>query len=752
MGAPGTTRSNNMLILVDGFERPISFLALTEIESVVLLKDAASLAMYGARGANGVLLVTTKMSNGLSQKRQINVGYETGVTKPFRKPDFYDAFGYARAYNEALTNDGLPAQYSQSDLDNYKSGTSPYFYPNVNWFDEAFRDFGKQNNFNVSLSGTSRSFKYFTLLDYQNEDGLLKPVDKNDGFSTQLKYSRINLRTNIEINLTPTTKLEARVSGSLIDNNRPAQSVSNIMNAIYSIPSAAFPVQTFNNEWGGTSSYGNNPVAMIAARGFSKLRTRGVMADIRLSQQMDFLLKGLSVEAAYSNDNIVLVTDNKTQTFKYQQISLIKDANGMPTDTAVTNYGTKSTLTFGSGVSNVRNASTISGKINYKKEWGSNTINSNLLFQHEEMVLAGRYNTYFHQLVAGNIHYSNSGKYFADFSMSYGGTSLLPKDHRYGFFPAASIAWNLSKEGWFNDRVINNLKIRASYGISGNDQVPPSLEVPILLGTSQYWFTNNNTVVWAGWREGAISPGNLSFENSYKSNLGLDANLFKKIDISLNAFYEIRKDILVTSIATVSSVLGNNIAYQMGGIVNKRGIDADLSFHNSHGSFTYYFDSRFSFSKSKVEEMFEQHRPFEYMKRTGRSFGQAFGLESIGFFKDATDIASSPVQRFGEVGPGDAKYKDQNNDDIIDEFDEIPLGHSTLYPEIYYSGSFGLEYKGIGFDALFQGIGNYSVYANTRHVFWPMYGNANISTFSDNRWTPQTAATATLPRISTNQV
>ncbi|MCK9413297.1 MAG: SusC/RagA family TonB-linked outer membrane protein [Prolixibacteraceae bacterium] len=751
MRASGTTRSNNLLILVDGFERPLSYFALSEIESVVLLKDAPSLALYGLRGANGVLLVTTKMNNGQTQKPQIKIGYETGITKPFRKPVFYDAFGYAKAYNEALTNDGLPAQYSQSDLDNYKSGISPYFYPNVNWSDEAFRNFGRRDNFNISFSGSNKSLKYYTLLDYLNDDGLLKPVGLNDGYSTQIKYNRLNLRTNLEINMTATTKLKVRIGGTLIDNNQPTESASNIVNAIYAIPSSAFPVRTYNGAWGGTSTYGNNPVALIAAKGYSVYRTRGVMADIRVEQKLDFLLKGLTLEAAYSNDNFINRRDSKTQNFAYSQIGLARDpSTGTVIDTVETKYGQKTNLAFSTGINNLRKGSTILGKLDYKKVWGNNTISSALFYQQEELVLLGRYNTYLHQLMATNIHYSNSGKYFADLSVAYTGTNLLTKSYRFGFFPAASLAWNLSKEDWFNDRVINNLKIRASYGIAGNDQVPQDMDISLNPNATGYYFGANNTAL-GGWSEGKLAPGNLSFEKSYKSSLGLDAKLFKKLDISLDAYYDIRKDILTTSIGTISNIVGLATAYKMGGIVTNKGIDAELGFRDNNGDFGYYFTGRFSYGKSKIKEMSEEYKPYDYLKRTGESVGQAFGLEAVGFFRDASDIAASPVQQFGEVGPGDVKYKDQNNDDIIDEFDEIPLGHSTLFPEIYYSGSVGIVYKGIGFDAVFQGIGNYSVYANTRHVFWPTYGNANITTFSDNRWTPQTVATATLPRISTNQ-
>lgn len=751
LGAPGTFRTNDLLILVDGFERPLSFLALSEIESVVLLKDAPSLALYGMKGANGVLLISTKMGNEQNQRTQINVGYETGLTTTFRKPVFYDAFDYAKASNEALTNDGLPLKFSQSDLDNYESGTSPYFYPNVNWFEEGFKDYGRRDNLNISFSGSNKALKYFTLVDYLDDDGLLRSVDLNDGYSTQLKFQRINLRSNLDILVTPSTMLKVRIGGTLIDNNRPSESISNIMNGIYSIPSLAFPVKTPGGEWGGTSNYDNNPVALISSKGYSIYRTRGVMADLRLEQNLNNLLEGLSLEAAYSNDNIVYSDDTKSRSFQYTQIGLVKDpSTGMVSDTVETKYGQESTLNYNNSINNTWKGSTILGKLNYKNEWDNNTIYSTMFFQREELVLQGRHNTFLHQLMAANIHFSNSGKYFADLSMSYAGTNLLPKNERYGFFPAVGVGWNLSKEDWFNIQVIENLKLRASFGLTGNNRDPQNMDMSVDPNASGYRFRSSNSS-YGGWSQGKLAPDRQTYEKSYKSSFGLEANLFRKLDINMNAFYGTRNDIMVTSIGTISEVVGLATAFRMGGIVMSRGFDADVSFQDSKGGFNYYIIGRFSYGKSKIDEMFEEYRPFDYLKRTGESVGQAFGLEAIGFFSDASDISSSPAQRFGEVKPGDVKYKDQNNDGRIDEFDEIPIGFSTLYPEIYYSGTLGLEYKSIGLDAVFQGIGNYTVYANTRNVFWPMYENGNISNFSDNRWTPETSATATLPAISTQR-
>ena len=227
------------------------------------------------------------------------------------------------------------------------------------------------------------------------------------------------------------------------------------------------------------------------------------------------------------------------------------------------------------------------------------------------------------------------------------------------------------------------------------------MDIPINSGATGYRFGSGNTS-FGGWSEGDLSPGNLSFEKSYKSSLGLDATIFKKIDLSINAYYDTRKDILTTTIGTISNVIGNSTAYKMGGVVEDKGIDAEIYFHGGKGDFKYYLTGQFSYGKSNIVEMFEEYRPYEYLKRTGKSVNQTFGMEALGFFKDLADVAASPVQRFSIVKPGDIKYKDQNDDGIIDEFDEVPLGYNTSFPEINYSGSIGLQYKALDLTCWFR--------------------------------------------------
>ncbi len=741
----GTTRDNTILTLIDGFERPISSISLGEIESVEILKDAAALTMYGQRGANGVLLVTTKRAD--NKENNVKVAFEHGITQAFRLPKFLDASGYAQAMNQARANDGLSPLYSEKALSAFKSGESPYLYPNVNWLNESFRDFGETNNLKATFQKKAKNISYFTDLNYQTDKGLLGPVNDNDGYNTQLSYSKFNFRSNLDIDITKSTKFKVNISGNLRETRTPGTSISSIMSAIYATPSAAYPVKTFDNKWGGTSYYNNNAVAQISATGYQFSHTRELLADGSLEQNLDIILPGLSAEVALAYDNSASYAESKTKKYQYETLSTV--SNGGSIDTVKTLYGNNTELSYNSYLSNQWRHATAWGKLKYDKDWGNNSINSTFLFQQDKLVKNGQSNTYAHQLVAGNVHYSRDMKYFADISASYSGTNVLPKDSRFGLFPALSLAWKLSNEEWFvKNGLFDNVKIRASWGMAGNDLIPQYLSASPFNGAAGYYFTSNSSGS-GGINEGRLASSGLTYETSIKSNIGVDASMLGMIDLNLDVFYDHRKNILVESDGLISNVLGADKPLLTDGVVNNKGIELGVNFHNNKGAFTYYLNGQFTYVHNKIIQMGEAYRPYDYLKRTGQSIGQAFGLEAIGYFKDLADIASSPKQVFSEVKPGDVKYKDQNNDKVINSYDEIPLGNTTTNPEIYYSLSLGMEYKNFGMDALFQGTARQSVYLNTQGVFWPLIGNTSISTYSDNYWTPATAATASQPRLTT---
>ena len=325
---------------------------------------------------------------------------------------------------------------------------------------------------------------------------------------------------------------------------------------------------------------------------------------------------------------------------------------------------------------------------------------------------------------------------------------MLPKGQKYGLFPALSFAWKLSNEDWFNISKINELKIRSSWGLTGNDLIPQNIKNTNFVGSGVYYFNNNNTAM-GGYQEGRLGTKNVTYESSMKTNLGIDAKLFNILELNLDIFYNNRKNILVESAGLISSVIGTNLPLSTKGRVENKGFELGLTINENKKNFRYEINGQVSFARNKILEMGESFMPYEYLKYTGNSIGQAFGWEKIGFFKDSQEISTSPNQLFSIVQPGDIKYMDQNDDGLINEYDRVKMGYSTTLPELYFSTAFNFEYKGLGIDGLIQGVGNYTRYLNTTSVFWPLIGNTTISTFSNNSWTPETTNTAKLPRLTT---
>ncbi len=743
----GTFNNNSMLVLVDGFERELSSLSLAEIESVSVLKDGAALSLYGQRGANGVLLVTTK--RGEYDSFHVDVSFEQGYNMPFRTPEFLNAHDYARAVNEASALDGNPFVYSEFDLQDFRDGTRPGFFPDVDWVDEALKDYGTTTNFNTSFRGGGQAVKYFVSLNYQNERGLLDNTTLDDRYDSQMKYDRFNLRTNLDIDLTNSTKFLVNIGGSIDGRKEPGARVSEIMDALYSVPSAAFPIETPNGVWGGTEYYDNNPVALVSSTGIREPLSRVLTADGRIIQDLSGWLPGLTAEVAVGYDNQVAYWENKTRDFLYESIAVSRNSEtGAIADTTVARYGSETDLGYSDSFGGQRRHATVYGRINYENSWGQNDLGTSVMYHQDKRVNDGQYNTFLHQNMVASASYAFRSRYFIDGVLSYSGSSILPDDNRFGLFPAISAGWIVNHEDFLkNSDVVDYLKLRASWGMSGNDIMSANLYDQAFFGGGGYFFTDNNNN-YGGIREGQLSAMGLTSEKSVKTNLGADMEIFGRLSMTLDAFYEKRNDILVSTNGSVPSLIGVGRPVENVGEVENKGIEASMLWKDNIGDFKYHIGGNFSFAKNEIVKMNEEFRPYDYLKETGNPVGQQFGLETLGFFKDQTDIDNSPNQLFSEVRPGDVKYKDQNGDDVIDELDIIPLGYASGYPEMYYSSNIGVEFKGFGVDALFQGIANQTLYLNTKSVFWPLRGQNTISTFSADRWTPETTETATLPRLS----
>lgn len=741
----GSTNSSTPLILVDGFERSIDELSPEEIESVSVLKDAVATALYGIRGGNGVILVKTK--RGTVGAPRINFSYEFNMATPKYLPDFVDGYTYGNALNEAMRNDGLTPRYSSAELDAFKNQTYPAFYPNVDWIDESLRNMSYGDNVNFSAQGGGKFIRYYTMLNFLDNRGILKPTGVNDGYSTQFKYSRLNLRTNLDITVSPTTTVQLNLLGNFSEHNRPNQSVDDIFNALYQVPSGAFPIKTDRGVYGGTSTYSNNPVAYIAGTGYARSQTRAMYADMHLKQDLSAVLPGWSAGFKVGVDNTASYWDSNSKNFGYEQAT-INMIDGAKTYTTRRNEGN---LAFSKSVGTVSVHFNMEAYTNYAKQWGKHSLDATLLYAMDKMSTKSQNSARAFMDVIGSAHYVYNNRYLVDFTLSGSASSILDPDDRWGVFPAVGAGWILSEEKFMKRDWLNLLKVRASYGISGRADYGVNLYQDIYGGGNSYyyWTTTSNPGSTSGTKYTQLGIGGLTYEKSHKLNVGIDFKAWNRLSLTLDAFYDHRTDILVSGSGAVSQVFGMSVPQINDGIVDNKGVEVGLSWDDRIGKVSYHLGGQFSFARSKIINQNEEYRPFDYLKRTRGSLGQIFGYEVIGIYQSQEDIDNREVkQALGDVRPGDLMFKDQNGDKIIDAYDQVPLGYNSTCPEIYYSFDLGAEYKGIGFYALFQGVGNYSKILDTASLYRPIVSNNTISTwYWENRWS-ETNPTGTLPRLT----
>ncbi len=760
-----TTSNSKPVILVDGIERDIYFLTPDEVENVTVLKDAAAIALYGYKGINGVVNVVTK--RGKYNSREVNFTYDHAINWNVRTPKFVDAATYAGAMNEALGYEGSPTKYSQNELNAFRSGEYPTYYPNVNWVDETFRNAGHTNLYHLNFRGGGQKFRYFTAVNLHANDGFVKNADTNDGYSTQMKYSKANLRTNLDIELAPKTTLVANLFGSLSETLRPGQWVesdkdkkkTDLWDMVYSLPSAAIPIRLEDGTWGGNSTWSGekNPVAQSQGAAYTKGHVRALYADMTLKQDLSDILPGLGGALQLAYDNTSSIWEDHSKTYTYNAYSTVMDANGVPTGTLNTVLGKDSEMGTGKDNTFSRNFN-FYGNLFYNQKFDLHSIYSQLKWSYEYRNYDGRNNSLYRQNLSFYTHYGYKDRYFVDLNVIGSASNRLAPGHKWAVSPTVSAAWVLSKEDFMKDAsFVNFLKLRASFGIINTDEIPRNKDDVMQYGYWQqtynssglYSFTETYTALNAGsWTLGRLASTNITNEKAYKYNIGLDATLFNSLDLTVDGYYNRRSNIWVDGSGKYSSVLGFDAPYVNGGIVDSWGVEVGADYHKQMGDVRLTGGVNFSLAKSKVVDLLEELKAHPWLEEAGYRVGQQRGLVALGLFKDQADIDNSPTQSFGTVYPGDIKYKDMNDDGVIDSNDMIAIGYSTTLPEIYYSFHLGAEWKGLGFDLMFQGTGNYSAMLDTKAMYRPALNSTSLSQYYyDNRWTPENQD-AKFPRLT----
>lgn len=749
--------NNGILLVVDGLERDNNWQALKyitpeEVESVSVLRDAAALALYGYRGVNGVVNIVTK--RGKYNTREINFSYDHAFNYMTRKPEMADAYMYASALNEALTNDGKQVRYSQNELNAFKNGTSPYLYPNVNWWDEVFRDRGASDIATLSFRGGSTKMRYYTMMNLQNNRGFIKNFDTNADYSTQEKYSKANFRTNLDIDLSPKTKMQANIMGILNEFSRPGMGSDNLIAKLYQLPSAAFPIRTESGLWGGNTTWGENwnPVALTEGRAYSKGHTRGLYADMSLRQDLSSLTKGLGASVRMGYDNLASYWENHTKGYKYGMVSVASWENGLPVAGEEITGGKDTEMSGDSKLDWQYRAFNFQLNVDWQRQFGAHSLYSMLLYTYKYDNAKGINNTFYRQNAGWYTHYGFKNRYFADFTLMASASNLLAPDHRWNVSPTVGLAWLISNEKCMQSQnVVNFLKLRASFGMLNTDNIPGNGYWNETVGGGNGYPINNNFGGDGGWHEGRLASVNGTTEKAYKYNVGVDATLFKGLTLTLDGFYERRSDIWVSSDGQNSAVLGATSPYVNAGIVDSWGTEIGANYCKKIGNVEFNLGGTFTYNRSKIIEMLEEPAAYDYTLSTGNPVGQIFGLQAIGYFVDQADIDNSLPQQFGPVKAGDIKYKDMNGDKVINSDDRVAMGYNSTCPETYYSFSLGLEWKGLGFSAQFQGVGNYTAILSGTY-YHPLVDNTTISNYVyRNRWTPETP-NARFPRLTTETV
>lgn len=746
---------NTPLFVVDGIERDIQYISAEEVESVSVLKDAAATALYGYKGANGVVLITTK--RGKFNSKEIKVNLDHAINFMAHKPKFVDAQTYAKAMNEAYANDGFEnPRYTQEEVDAFGSGKYPYLYPNVNWVDETFRNHSVTNMLNASFTGGGEKFKYYALLDLQYDNGFVKNPDTHEGYSTNNKYVKGNLRMNMDMILSKNTTMKVNLLGVLAESNAPGNSAK-LWDMVYSLPSAAFAVKGEDGKWGGNSTWAGtvNPVAQSQDAGYSRNHNRGIYTDLTIRQELPAVLKGLAVQGRIAYDHFSNIYENYSKTYVYGSPTVADWLNGEPQLGKAFTGGSESDLGASISTNSFSRRFHIDASADYQNTFGAHSIYSQLKYDYEFSDEFAINSTLYRQNISWYTHYGLLDRYFLDLALVESGSNRLAPGSKWALSPTVSAAWVLSKENFMkNLNWVDFLKLRASYGIIQTDILPESGWMYYM---QQYQTTGGTYPFNSGFQSDfgrtyldAIATSGLTREKAAKFNAGVDATLFGGLDFSFDGFYQRRSNIWVSTAGKYSSELGVDAPYEGDGIVDSWGWEASLDYNKQIGDVKFNIGANIDYYRSQIKEQDEAPKLYPNLVSTGHRVSQLFGYKAIGFFKDQADIDASKPQLLGSTPrPGDIKYEDVNGDGQIDTNDKTAIGYSTVAPEIYYNIHLGVEWKGLGFDAMFQGTGRYSGVLSTKSMYKPLVGNTTISQYYyDNRWTPETAGTAKFPALS----
>lgn len=778
-----TPNTSSPLVLVDGVERSFNDIDPEDIESLTTLKDASATAVYGVRGANGVILIKTKP--GKVGKPTVSADYYESFTRFTKMVDLADGITYMNAANEAMRNDGIATKYTEDQIRNTIAGKDPYLYPNVDWLKEIFNDWGHNRRVNVNVRGGSEKVAYYASVSYFNETGMTV-TDKNiDTYDSKMKYSRYNFTTNLNIDVTPTTKVEIGAQGYLGEGNYPAISSADLYNAAMSISPVEYPKMFFVNGEAfvpGTSTNNNfnNPYSQATRRGYDNLTKNQIYSNLRVTQDLDMLTKGLKLTAMYAFDvynEIHVHQDRAESTYNFLDTSVPYDMNGQPILQRI--YEGSNVLSYKQETSGNKKTY-LEASLNYDRTLNDDhRVSALFLFNQQSKLLYPKGTLedaipYRMMGIAGRATYSWKDRYFAEFNIGYNGAENFSPKHRFGTFPAFGVGWVVSNEKFWQplSKAVSFLKIRYTDGKVGNSEVSDRrfmyLDQMKENGDYGYKFGPNGTK-WSGY-ETVNMAVDLIWEESRKQDLGIDLKLFNDdLSIVFDLFKERRENILLKREHSIPSFLGYNTSAPYGniGIIENKGFDGTIEYNKRiNKDWVIALRGNVTFNKDKWIQGELPEQKYEWMNQYGHNINGVKGYVAEGLFtqteiddmarweslSDANKaITPKPfASQFGTVKAGDIKYKDLNNDGQIDAYDQTYISRGDV-PTTVYGFGFTVGWKDLSVGMMFQGVAGAERVLNGSSVnpFNGGGGSGNLYSNIGDRWTEENPdQNAFYPRLS----
>lgn len=735
---------SSALVLVDGFPRDLNEISIEDIESFTVLKDASTTAIYGSKGANGVILITTK--KGKAGKVNVDAKFEAAYNTRTMTPEFADGYSYASMMNEALITRNQEPEYSPEELEILKLGLDPDLYPNVDWQDLLLRNGAMTYRGSLNLSGGGNTARYFISGSYLNEQGMYK-VDENikKDYDTNANSQLYNYRMNVDVDITKTTLVKVGVSGSLRKMNEPGRAV-NVWEALMRQNPIEIPAMYSDGRFPTRGvDADTNPWVLTTQTGYNETWTNKIQTNITLEQKLDFITKGLSFVGRFGYD-----TNNGSNIRRMKMPELYK-ANKQRNEAGelvFNRIAAEQKMSQESGSSGSR-YEYLEAELHYNRGFKDHNIGATLKYNQNSSIstvgiggdiingIARR-----NQGLAGRISYNWKNRYFADFNFGYNGSENFAKGHQFGFFPAMSAAWNVAEEGFIrnNAKWINMFKIRYSYGKVGNDNLGsrfPYLYTIAGVDRGYQWADLGYNKSYTGLAYTSLANNNVTWEIATKHDLGIDLALFNdKFGLTVDYFNEYREGIYMTR-NYVSYMVGlNGLAPTANvGKVSSEGFDGNFHYNQKLGEWDLTLRGNITYSKNTIEDRDEENAYYKYQLQKGYRVNQARGLIAAGMFSDYEEIRNYPTQQFGEVMPGDLKYKDVNGDGIVDGGDVVAIG-ATERPNLIYGVGLSARWKSFDFNIHFQGAGksSYCIQGPSVYAFSQKEIGNILPDLVDGRW------------------